>query len=117
MTNAATSLAAQAATQPRTGVNWTPTERAERLPLFEKSGQSASEFCRANNLPPTTLSLWRQSQAGTSAGLEGRDLVEASPAALINTAGTRATVTIHLPGSIVLETTAVLSMSGPTLRS
>lgn len=105
MTNAAMSVAVPAATKPRTRVNWTPAERSEWLALFEKSGQSVSEFCRANDLPPATLSLWRQSQAGTSAGAEGGELVEISPAALMNAAGPRATVTIRLPGGIVLETT------------
>jgi transposase-like protein len=105
MTNAAMSLAAPVATKPRTRVNWTPAERAEWLALFEKSGQSVSEFCRANDLPPATLSLWRQSQAEPSAGSEGGELVEISPAALINAARPRASVTIRLPGGIVLETT------------
>jgi len=106
MTNAAMSLAAPAATRARTRVNWTPAERAEWLALFEKSGQSMSEFCRANDLPSATLSLWRQSQAGASAGSEGGVLVEISSAALMNTPGPRPTVTIRLPGGIVLETTA-----------
>jgi transposase-like protein len=52
------------------------------LALFEKSGQSVSEFCRANDLAPPTLSLWRQQQAGTSAGTEGGELVEIANAAL-----------------------------------
>ena len=104
MTNAAMSVAVPAATKPRTRVNWTPAERSEWLALFEKSGQSVSEFCRANDLPPATLSLWRQNQAGTSAGTEGGEIVEISPAALMNAVGPRATVTIRLPGGIVLET-------------
>jgi transposase-like protein len=33
--------------------------------MFEKSGQSVSEFCRLNDLSAATLSLWRQQQAGT----------------------------------------------------
>jgi transposase-like protein len=52
-----------AVTKPRTRVIWTPAERAEWLALFEKSGQSVSELCRANDLVPATLSLWRQQQA------------------------------------------------------
>jgi transposase-like protein len=106
MTNAAMSVAVPAATKPRTRVNWTPAERSEWLALFEKSGQSVSEFCRANDLPPATLSLWRQGQAGTSAGAEGGELVEISSAALLGAAGARAAVTIRLPGGIVLEITA-----------
>ena len=65
-----------------------------------------SEFCRASDLPPATLSLWRQSQAGPSTGPEGGELLEISAAALMSTAGQRANVTIRLPGGIVLETTA-----------
>jgi hypothetical protein len=106
MKNAAMSAAVPAATKPRTRVNWTPAERSEWLALFDKSGQSVSEFCRANDLPPATSSLWRQSQAGSSAAADGGELVEISPAALMNTAGPRATITIRLPGGIVLETTA-----------
>ena len=73
------------------------------MALFEKSGQSVSDFCRANDLAPSTLSLWRQQQAGTSAGSEGGELVEISPAALVKLAGSKAPVTIRLPGGIVLE--------------
>jgi hypothetical protein len=32
--------------------------------MFDKSGQSVSEFCRTNDLPPATLSLWRSQQKG-----------------------------------------------------
>ena len=97
MTNAAMSVAVPAATKPGTRVNWSPAERSEWLALFEKSGQSVSEFCRANDLPPATLSLWRQSQAGTSAGTKGGEIMEISPAALTSAIGPRATVTIRLP--------------------
>ena len=103
MTNAVTNpTASTAATKRRTRVNWTAAERAEWLALHDKSGQSVSEFCRANDLPPATLSLWRQNQTGTSAGTDGGELVEVSTAVLINAAG-RATVTTRLPGSVVLE--------------
>ena len=71
-----------------------------------KERQSVSEFCRANDLPPATLSLWRQGQAGTSAGTKGGEIMEISPAALTSAIGPRATVTIRLPDGIVLETAA-----------
>jgi hypothetical protein len=60
------------------------------------------EFCRANDPAPSTLSLWRQRQSGASAGNEGGELVEISPA-LVKVASAKAPVTIRLPGGIVLE--------------
>jgi len=59
MTNGAMSAAVPARTPPRARVNWTPAELAKWLALFEKCGQSVSELCRENDLPPATLSLWR----------------------------------------------------------
>jgi transposase-like protein len=76
MTNAAMSVAAPAATKLRTRVNWTPAERSEWLALFDKSGQSVSEFCRANDLAPVTLSLWRSQQQSGAANTEDSGLVE-----------------------------------------
>jgi transposase-like protein len=102
MSNASPAASA-AVTKPRARVNWTPAERSEWLALFEKSGQSVSEFCRANDLASSTLSLWRQQQSGASAGSGGGELVEISPAALVKVAGAKAPVTIRLPGGIVLE--------------
>src|SRR5258708_22095166 len=123
MTNATMDPAASSAvTKPRTRVIWTPAERAEWLALFEKSGQSVSEFCRANDLAPATLPLWRQSQAGTSARAGGGEFVEISPAALVKAAGAKAPGTIRLPG-IVLDLAvdtdpvwigAVVGSRGPT---
>ncbi len=43
--------------------------------MYEKSGQSVSEFCRANDLPPATLSLWRSQQ---KTGAKRRPKTEAS---------------------------------------
>jgi transposase-like protein len=106
MTNVVNAAASTIAKKPKTRVNWTPAERSEWLALFEKSGRSVSELCRANDLPPAALSLWRQSQAGTSPGTEGGELVEISPTALMNAVGPRAAVTIRLPGGIVLEIAA-----------
>jgi len=61
---------APAARKPRTRVNWTPAERSKWLALFEKSGRSVSEFCRANDLPPPTLSLWGSQQYSGAANQE-----------------------------------------------
>ena len=50
-------------TKPRTRVTWSVEDRAAWLELFTKSGQTAAEFCRDNDLPQATLSFWlRQSQ-------------------------------------------------------
>jgi transposase-like protein len=46
----------------RTRVTWTPAERAEWLALFEKSGRTAAELCRDNDLSPATLSFWLRQQ-------------------------------------------------------
>jgi len=85
MTNALT-LATQSAAKPRTRVNWTATEKADWLALYEKSGQSVSEFCRTNDLPTATLSAWRsQQKTGVIVGAddEPSTLVEIPAAALV----------------------------------
>jgi hypothetical protein len=38
------------AAKPNSRVNWTAAERAEWLTMFDKGGQSVSEFCRTNDL-------------------------------------------------------------------
>jgi transposase-like protein len=82
MTKMTTPASAPTTTKPRDRVKWTAAERAEWLELYKQSGQSVSEFCRANDLPPATLSLWRRQQVGASEpALKGR-LVEISVAAL-----------------------------------
>jgi transposase-like protein len=105
MTNAPTPAAPTAATKPRTRVNWTPAERSEWLALFEKSGQNVTEFCRTNDLPPATLSLWRSQQKGDAGGADDGDgggLVEVPAAALIG-ARTTAAVKMALPSGVRLE--------------
>jgi transposase-like protein len=103
MTNVLTTGAErQSAAKPRTRVNWTAAERAEWLQLFSKSGQTVSEFCRANDLPPATLSLWRQQQAGANAQ-DGR-LVEIPVSALPVAAASRpAAVSVRLPTGVKLQ--------------
>jgi transposase-like protein len=93
-------------TKPRTRVNWTPAERVEWLALFERSGQSVSEFCRANDLPSATLSLWRQQQAAASGGADGGELVEIDAAAVLGPGSSKPLVTIRIPGEIALEVAA-----------
>jgi transposase-like protein len=66
MTKMTTPASAPTTTKPRGRVNWTAAERTEWLELYKQSGQSVSEFCRANDLPPATLSLWRRQQVGAS---------------------------------------------------
>jgi transposase-like protein len=95
MTKLRTPASAATKTKPRGRVNWTAAERAEWLELYKQSGQSVSEFCRANDLPPATLSLWRQRQAGArEPAPEGR-LVEISGAEL-NTSPPAATGAVSL---------------------
>jgi transposase-like protein len=88
--------------KPRTRVNWTAAERAEWLAMFEKSGQSVSEFCRTNDLPPATLSLWRNQQKGDTRTDDEGGLVEIPAAALIGTQNTTA-VRMQLLNGVRLE--------------
>jgi transposase-like protein len=102
MTNAAMSVAAPVAARPRTRVNWTPAERAEWLAMYEKSGQSVSEFCRANDLPPATLSLWRSQQQSGGGGTKNGTLVEIPVTSLVaqdRTPGAK----VHLPNGVRLD--------------
>lgn len=48
--------------KPRMRSTWSAEERAQWVELFEKSGQTALEFCREHDLTPTTLAFWRSSQ-------------------------------------------------------
>jgi len=88
----------------RTRVNWTAAERTEWLALFEKSGQTAAEFCRDNDLSPATLSFWRQ-QVGGSEPNEDPALVEV-PMPSLNLAGGGGAVILQLPGGARLEIVA-----------
>jgi transposase-like protein len=103
MTNLAMTVAMRAAAKPRTRVNWTPAERAEWLAMYEKSGQSVSEFCRANDLPPATLSLWRSQSQGSGSNTEEGGLVEIPVASLVNEPDRAPAVTMQLPNGVRLE--------------
>lgn len=106
MTNSLTmAVQRQSAAKPRRRVNWTAAERAEWLAMLEKSGQSVSEFCRTNDLPPATLSLWRSQKKGDagSAGDEENGTLVEIPAATLVSAQSTAGVRMHLPSGLRLE--------------
>lgn len=103
MTNAAINVATPGTTKPRTRVNWTPAERSEWLALFEKSGQSVGEFCRANDPPPATLSLWRSQQQIGAANIEASGLVEIPMVSLASESDRAPAVKLHLPNGVRME--------------
>ena len=89
-------------TKPRTRVTWSVEDRAAWLELFTKSGQTAAEFCRDNDLPQATLSFWlRQSQ---EVPVEPGELVEVALPVPVTAADRAAgTVTVQLPSGARLE--------------
>jgi transposase-like protein len=90
--------------KPRT---WSAEERAEWVALFENSGQTALEFCRDNDLSPTTLAFWRSQRkdAATRPDLDEAAFVEVPLAALNSGAAPAcaAVVTVRLVGGMQLE--------------
>jgi len=89
--------------KPRTRVMWTAAERAEWLALYERSGQSAAEFCRQSDLSPATLYFWLRQQQGAASGQDG-ELVEVPLA--VSTALERRTggiVGVELPSGLRLQ--------------
>ena len=74
--------------------------------MFEKSGQTVSEFCRVNDLPPATLSLWRQQQTAACTANEGGELVEIESSAVLAATGPKPLVTIRVRGDIAIEVVA-----------
>jgi transposase-like protein len=75
--------------------------------LFEKSGQTALEFCRDNDLAPATLSLWRAQLQGAAGDAEGAgELVEIPLATLSAPSAVSAAVTMRLPGGVQLQIVA-----------
>lgn len=93
--------------EPRRRVKWTAAERAEWLSLFERSGQTALQFCRANGLSSSTLSFWlHQKRKRMSSNNEPfielpREVVNRS-AALDSHALTTG-ITLQLPGGMHLQ--------------
>jgi len=55
--------------KPRMRSTWSAEERAQWVELFERSGQTALEFCREHDLTPTTLAFWRSQRKDPFAGL------------------------------------------------
>jgi len=88
---------------PRSRVNWTASERAEWLALFEKSGQTAAEFCRDNDLSPATLSFWLRQQVAPEPEQEPALVEVMMP---LSTAPASAAVTIQLPSGLRMAITA-----------
>jgi len=70
------------------------------LALFEKSGQSVSEFCRLNDLPPATLSLWRSQQHRGAANTEDSGLVDIPMVSLASKLDRALPVKLHLPNGM-----------------
>lgn len=100
---------------PRTRCQWAPHERAEWVALFEKSGQTALEFCRDNDLAPATLSLWRAQLPGSPGECDDGALVEIALPTL-SAPGPLSTpaVTMQLPGGVQLQ---ILAGTDPTWLS
>ena len=96
----------------RSRCTWSVEERTEWLRLLDASGQTLSEFCRTNDLPESTVSLWRRQQREASqATTEAGEFVEvALPTAPVSNAADSAAaspaVVIRLPGERVVEVAA-----------
>ena len=96
----------------RSRCTWSVEERTEWLRLLDASGQTLSEFCRSNDLPESTVSLWRRQQREASqATTEAGEFVEvALPTAPVSNAtdseAASPAVVIRLPGERVVEVAA-----------
>ena len=96
----------------RSRCTWSGSERTEWLRLLDASGQTLSEFCRTNDLPESTVSLWRRQQREASqATTEASEFVEVAlpPAPVSNAADSEAAspaVVIRLPGERVVDVAA-----------
>src|SRR5689334_20807718 len=106
MSGSTTTAAEAAASKARTRIVWTLAERTEWLRMFAASGKTPSEFCRENELPEATLSLWRRQQREGACLAEEAGFVEVAlpPMSLMRTSA--AAVTLHLPSGISLEIAA-----------
>jgi hypothetical protein len=80
-------------------------------PQIGESGQTPSGFCRQNDLPESTVSLWRGQLRGlrTNAADDGAFLEVpgvAMPAAAVGGIASSAALVVRLPGDIQLELAA-----------
>ena len=90
---------------------WSIEERVEWLRLLDESGQTISEFCRANDLPESTLSLWRRQQREVRSENDGEFVEVALPTSAQTASPVPATtpspaVVIQLPGDRIVEVAA-----------
>jgi len=98
-------------TAKRQRVKWSAEERVDWVRMFDKSGKAVSEFCRENDLPEATLSLWRKQLRGAETPAAESSFVEVPPAKLSAAVGTdkvvpSVAITVRLPGALSLEVTA-----------
>ena len=74
--------------------------------MLEESGQGVTEFCRANGLPESTVSLWREQSREPDAPSEAADFIEVLLPASLQPApptGVRSTATIRFADGVALE--------------
>jgi transposase-like protein len=89
-------------TPKRARVTWSTEERADWVRMFEKSGKSLTDFCRENDLPDATMSLWRRQLRGAEPAIEEPPLVEVTMP-MTNLLVNRPALRARLPGGIELE--------------
>ena len=91
----------------RTRCSWSLAERAEWLKLLEESGQSLSAFCRENDLPESSVSLWRRQQRERDSEIGENEFVEvALPSACASPTRSDSAIVIQLANNRRLEVAA-----------
>jgi len=93
----------------RSRCSWSAEERAEWIRLLEASGQTLAEFCRGNDLPESTVSLWRRQLRESqidSADDAGFVEVALPPMPASGDPVATAVVVVHLPGNVRIEAVA-----------
>src|SRR5579862_778857 len=103
----------------RTRCSWSAEERADWVRLLEQSGQGLSEFCRANGLHESTVSLWRkQLREPASEAANPEDFIEvdlpSAPSALVSA---RSTVTVRLTGRVSFDVPSAPIRPGSPISS
>jgi transposase-like protein len=68
METSVASTPAAAGLKTRQRCSWTAEERAAWVSDWEKSGETLTEFCRQNDLPAASLSLWAKQLRGPTTG-------------------------------------------------